>query len=258
MIYGKLPVVFLSVMATEKKGSTNSVIASYILEHMEDMKDLGIKELAARCHVGLGSVSRFCREIGLQDFVELKELLWSAEMNYQVCSGQETAYDRAKDYGDRVKSAIDMVTSTLSLQLVGELCRDFIRYEKAAVFGLLKAEGAAVNLQTDLLMLGRQVYTNMSYNQQIGYIRQAGRGDLIVIFSCTGSYFEYEREALFGGRDKGDWPKIWVVSGMRRDFPGYVAKVLYYRSLGDQASHPYQLQYIASIIAQEYAVLTGQ
>ena len=87
MIYGKLPVVFLSVMATEKKGSTNSVIASYILEHMEDMRDLGIKELAARCHVGLGSVSRFCREIGLQDFVELKELLWSAEMNYQVCSG---------------------------------------------------------------------------------------------------------------------------------------------------------------------------
>ena len=53
MIYGKLPVVFLSVMATEKKGATNSVIASYILEHMEDMRDLGIKELAARCHVGL-------------------------------------------------------------------------------------------------------------------------------------------------------------------------------------------------------------
>ena len=45
---------------------------------------------------------------------------------------------------------------------------------------------------------------------------------------------------------------------MQRDFPRYVAKVLYYQSLGDQASHPYQLQYIASVIAQEYAVLAGQ
>ena len=36
MIYGKLPVVFLSVIASEKNGSTNSVIASYLLEHMEE------------------------------------------------------------------------------------------------------------------------------------------------------------------------------------------------------------------------------
>ena len=38
MIYGKLPVVFLSTIASEKKGSTNSVIASYILDHLEEMK----------------------------------------------------------------------------------------------------------------------------------------------------------------------------------------------------------------------------
>ena len=46
MIYGKLPVVFLSVIASEKNGSTNSVIASYLLEHMEEVKNLGIKEMA--------------------------------------------------------------------------------------------------------------------------------------------------------------------------------------------------------------------
>ena len=46
MIYGKLPVVFLSVIASEKAGSTNSMIASYILEHMDEGKDLGIREMA--------------------------------------------------------------------------------------------------------------------------------------------------------------------------------------------------------------------
>ena len=37
MIYGKLPVVFLSVVASEKSGSTNSAIASYILEHIDEV-----------------------------------------------------------------------------------------------------------------------------------------------------------------------------------------------------------------------------
>ena len=86
MIYGKLPVVFLSVIASEKSGSTNSSIASYILEHMDEVKDTGIKELARRCHVGTGSVSRFCRDIGLRDFVELRELLQSTDENFQPYS----------------------------------------------------------------------------------------------------------------------------------------------------------------------------
>ena len=44
MIYGKLPVVFLSVIASEKAGSTNSMIASYILDHMDEVKNLGIRD----------------------------------------------------------------------------------------------------------------------------------------------------------------------------------------------------------------------
>lgn len=145
MIYGKLPVVFLSVIASEKSGSTNSIIADYILNHMDEVKNLGIKEIAERCHVGTGSVSRFCKDIGLQDFVELRELL-----------------------------------------------------------------------------------------------------------STTGAYFEYQKENLFRGRDKREWPRIWMISGRQKSFPEYAAKVLDFQSLQDQAGHPYQLLYVAGLIAQEY------
>ena len=46
MIYGKLPVVFLSTIASEKNGSINSVIASYILDHLDELQDMGIKDIA--------------------------------------------------------------------------------------------------------------------------------------------------------------------------------------------------------------------
>jgi len=253
MIYGKLPVVFLSVIASEKNGSTNSVIATYILNHMDEVKGLGIKEIAERCHVGTGSVSRFCKETGLQDFVELKELLNAADDNFEACSLEGSLSARMADYGKRVNRSIDMVTKTLSVKKLTGLCQDLRRYEKAAVFGLLKAGAAAVNLQGDLWMLGKHVYTNISYDQQIAYIRQAGKDSLILIFSYTGAYFEYEKGALFGGKDKREWPKIWMISGRQKSYPQYVAKVLDFQSPQDQASHPYQLLYVAGLIAREYA-----
>ena len=61
MIYDKLPVVFLSTIASEKKDATNSLIASYILEHLQTMQDIGIKDMAAQCNVSLSSISRFCK-----------------------------------------------------------------------------------------------------------------------------------------------------------------------------------------------------
>ena len=38
MLYGKLPIVFLSTLASEKKDSTNSQIATYLLNHLDDIK----------------------------------------------------------------------------------------------------------------------------------------------------------------------------------------------------------------------------
>lgn len=253
MIYSKLPVVFLSVIASEKNGTTNSIIATYILDHMDEARGLGIKEMADRCHVGVGSISRFCKEIGLRDFVELKELLNSTDDDFETYLPAGTLNARMEDYGKRVNHSIDMVTKTLSTRKLTDLCRDLRRYKKAAAFGLLKAGCAAVNLQGDLWMMGKHIYTNISYDQQIEYIRQAGKDSLILIFSYTGAYFEYEKGKIFSGRDKREWPRIWMISGRQKAYPEYVAKVLEFQSPQDQASHPYQLLYVAGLIAQGYA-----
>lgn len=253
MIYGKLPVVFLSTLASEKSGTTNHVIAEYLVNHTDEAKELGIREMAEKCHVGTGSVSRFCKDIGLQDFAELKEILKSSADSFDLCSPGKSAGARAADYGKRVKQSIDLVTKSLSAENLTDLCGDLKRYEKIALFGLLKAQSAAVHLQGDLWMMGKHAYTNVSYDQQMAYIRQAGNDSLILIFSYTGGYFESCKETLFSGRNKNQWPKIWMISGRQKSYSEYVARVLEFESLQDQAGHPYQLLYAAGLIAQEYA-----
>ena len=173
MIYDKLPIVFLSTIVSEKNGSTNCVIATYILEHLEDMQNMGIKDIAKKCNVAVSSISRFCKEVGLKDFVELKELLLSTNLYFEEQSKSLSLHERIEDYGNKIAESIQMVKNTIDRQQLIKLCDDINKYKRIGVFGLLKAGSVVINLQVDLLMLGKQVYTNISYTQQMQYILTA-------------------------------------------------------------------------------------
>ena len=177
MIYDKLPVVFLSALAAEKKDSTNKIIAEYILAHQDEIQDLSIKELASLCHVGTGSLSRFVRDIGLNDFAELKMLLSNTFYRFDQAEGN--VYDAQADH---ISSAVRIALQSLDHEKIQNLCRDIHDYENVYACGLLKAQNAAVDLQVDLRMLGKDVRTSVAYAEQIDHILQAGKKDLIIVF----------------------------------------------------------------------------
>ena len=253
MIYGKFPVVFLSTLASEKRGSVNSIIAAHILEHMEEVRRQGVRELARSCNVGTASISRFCKSIGLNDFAELKELLLSNRLYFERQSQKESFAERLQDYSGVLLESIRRPAASLDEQALLALCADLKKYQRIAVFGLMKAESAALSLQGDLLMMGKRVYTNIAYPQQYEYIREAGKEALVVVFSYTGAYFDYPESDWLAG--KTEWPRIWMISGRRREYPPFVSRALHFDSRQDQAGHPYQLLFVAGVIAQEYARL---
>ena len=155
MLYGKLPIVFLSTLASEKKDSTNSQIAKYLLNHLDDIKDIGIQEMAKECSVAMSSISKFCKEIGLNDFNELRELLISTKMNFEQYSSSSKAKNRLEEYSLKVKESITMVEKSIDMQQINALCKEIQKYQQVGIFGLLKAGAVAFNLQSDLLMLGK-------------------------------------------------------------------------------------------------------
>ena len=240
MLYGKLPIVFLSTLASEKKDSTNSQIATYLLNHLDDIKDIGIQEMAKECSVAMSSISRFCKEIGLNDFNELRELLISTKMNFEQYSSSFKAKDR-----------FTMVEKSIDMQQIDALCKEIKKYQQVGIFGLLKAGAVAFNLQSDLLMLGKQTYSHISYRQQLQYISSTNEDDLLIIFSYTGCYFDYPDIRTL--KNKLKKPQIWLISSKQESYPDFIDHVIIFDSKQDQNSHPYQLQFIASLIAQEYA-----
>lgn len=254
MLYSKLPILFLSTLASEKDGSTNSQIAEFILTHLNDMEAIGIRELSEQCHVAISSISRFCKEIGLQDYSELKTLLTLPDLHFERYSSSTSLEERIEDYGTKIKESVDQVIQSIQPKQIRQLCQDIQRYQKVALFGLMKAGSVALNLQSDLLMQGKVTYTKISYKQQMEYLKAASQDDLIIIFSYTGAYFDYEFRRL---PQSLKHPKLYLIYGGEEPQEEFI-ETIHFDSMQDQASHPYQLQCIASLIAQEYAYLNKE
>lgn len=248
MIYGKLPIVFLGVLASEKKGSINSVIASYILDNLEETKKIGIQQFALNCHVSVSSISRFCRDIGLENFFELKLLLTTSDLEKGPKISSSSFLDRVKNYNVQTISGIQKVTDSLDETSIKDIVQDLIKYKKVAVFGLMKAETSALILQSDLLMYGKIVYTNLSFKEQVDYIMSSDKEDLIILFSFTSSYFDY----IYYKKLKKINSKIWMITGSStRQYP-FICNYIKFKSDNTHFEHPSQLSYVATIIAQEY------
>ena len=251
MIYDKFSVVLLSALNAERPDSTNAYIAGYMLEHRAEVANLGIQALAERTHVGVGSISRFCKDIGLADFAALKALLQAdAALPDSAFAGLD-AVARATAWSAHVGQSIALAAESLDAGRLRQLCREIHGATRVSAYGLLKAESAAIDLQVDMLHLGRRVHTCISYAEQMRAIQAADADDLILLFSYTGAYFEYGDFRADPGR--ANRPRLWMICAAQAEKPRFVDEVLCFSSPRDRASHPFQLEAAESLLALTYA-----
>lgn len=256
MLFKKLPIVFLSTIIAEESSSANGHIAAFILEHLDMVKQMHIHALAEHCHVSKSSISRFCHYIGLEDFGELKEVLNTAQLDYHLYAQSDVPAQRANVYLRHIADSLALAEKTVDYRGIARLCKDIKAYRKVAAFGLLKAETAAITLQSDLLMMGKVIHTQVQFKRQLDYLKQATSDDLIILFSYTGVYFDYTHERL---QQQLQDPKVYfITSNQEMQCNGAINEIIRFDSKQNQASHPYQLQYIAGIIAQEYGYLVSR
>lgn len=257
MYWDKLKIVFLSELVSSDDGSTNCQIASYILSHIEEVKKCTISELSSKCHVANSSISRFCKEIGLNDFTELKDLINTTSFHFDLYSNNKDIKIRSLDFVTKVKESLDFACEDINFEVLNKLAKDIDSYKRIGIFGLLKAETVAMNLQSDLLVLGKNAITKVPFKQQLEYIKNANDKDLIIIFSFTGIYFEHTfQQRIPNHKTK---PKVYfITSDYNSRSNKYFDEVICFKSLQDYASHPFQLQLISSLIAQSYGYYLTQ
>lgn len=192
-----------------------------------------------------------------KDTAELRDLLRQTEKTFTLYGKSLSPRDQGQFFCGKVRESLGLVADTLDYEALDRLAGELHRAKRVATHGLLKAETAAISLQSDLVMLGKNAVTKVAFREQADYLAAAQRSELIVIFSYTGIYFDYglPRDILREG------PKVWLVTGspdIRERFAAKslpASRLLTFQSEQDFASHPYQLQMAASLIAQRYGAL---
>lgn len=257
MSYFKLPMVFLSEMVSGKADSTNEYIASWLIQNKSDLRNLSIRELASKMNTSASSISRFCRDIGLHDYNELKDLSERNDTQFKKYCSDLPPDEQKNDITSKVISCLELVRDSVDMDKVVRLANDILCYDRVAVFGVGKAEGVAMNLQIDLIAQGKYVVTKLPFAEQTDYLECTNESDLIIIFSFQGVYFEYgfPERILKSGKNK---PKIYfITSDSNAASSKLYDEVIWFQSDRKYTSHPYQMQLIADLISQQYADLLG-
>lgn len=248
----KLHILFLSVLSSMKEDETNCQIATYILEHLDEVRNMSIVELAKCCFVSNSSISRFCKEMGLHDFSELKELLQNSEREYKIIGTSTNRKENIKTYIHQVQNDLTYLEDSLDYEALDRIANDLMKYDKVAAFGLLNAEAVAMAMQSDMMLLGKMISTKISYQQQRNYLKNTTHEDLILIFSGKGLFLnsEFHQQVL----KKKDKPRIILITGNQEIKTDDSIDEIIYIPIQSSASIRTQLMMIECIIVQNYAM----
>ncbi len=255
-----LAIILLSLINSEVHETNNYKIAKYILENINDLESCSITELAKKCYVSNSSISRFCRDIGLKDYNDLKNQIAKYQVSHEIAiqkfnySGMNEAAPMLR-YVDAVIAHLELLKNNLDEQSIIELVHDIDRYESVAAFGYLQSETVALNLQFDLQTSRKVIFTCMPFANQVEYIKEANEKNLIIIFSSSGTYFQraFARTALF--KNKEHKPKIYMITSNPTITIPYIDHYIRYQGDSNYASHPYPLLVIADMICFQYSKL---
>ena len=251
-----LVIMLLSTINSEPKDSNNYKIAKYIIEHLRELEDCTLSQLAKNCYVSNSSISRFCRDIGFSDFNELRIQVARIPIAYQKAHNKfkfkEFDENFCRSYVTSVCDNLNHAFTSPTIQKdIEALVNDLCTYQKIAAFGYMQSENMALHLQYDLQTSGKTIYTSLKFTDQIEYIKHADENTLIIIFSDSGSYFEH----MFSRSVPLKHSKakiVMVTSNMEIELP-YVTSYIRYNSRHDYASHPYPIMVIADMLCIQYA-----
>lgn len=249
-----LKILLLGAINTEQEDSANYQIAKCLLEHIDELGNYNATQMAAMCHVSKAAVSRFCRHLGLEDFLDLQIMY----RYFAKSRDEKFRFERTEKEGNLIVDFISASIQTLQdmrdsidESIAMELVDDLSHYENIAAFGHMQSGNIALGLQHDLTDAGKYIYSSHRFGQQKKYILSAVEDTLIIIFSATGHFFEHAFQSEMPLK-REHRPKIYMITVSDVPQKEYIDRLVVLCGRNNYATSILALQQYASLIALLY------
>lgn len=195
-------IIFLD---TANENDTNYNIAWYMANNFKKVAKMGISELAKACFVSPATISRFCRALGYDNFAHLKQECGLFMKNLVRSNNLANISDKlilddpkaaTIDYTNRMAEQVNNISKYLDWREV-DACLALIHdMETVAFFGTQFSHSAALNFQTDLMMLDKFSIAYMDTDRQLECAKKLDKNSVAIIISVYGNYLGTGSKAL--------------------------------------------------------------
>lgn len=201
-----------------KLSPSDTLVARYVLDHPQQVKQLSSPELAKAVGVSQSTIVKFSQKLGYKGFSEMKMKLYQSDMTYQPVSqrgihGTITRKDSPEMVMDKLLASKTQSLERTVLLNEGEHlsnAADLLHLaNKVQIFGVGASSLVAKDLAYKLMKIGHAVSAEQDAHIQIANAASLSENDVLVAISYSGKTREVVKVAQLARSKKA---KVIVIS----------------------------------------------
>ena len=185
----------INLRNNSRRDSTDSAIAETLLEHIQEIDELSIENVAEMCSVSTSKFSKVVKQLGFNNYKEFRDLVKnekyrSGYYGYEdkLPMGRYIEKEGWEPYIDILRYDIDHFTDRTDLNMVRCLARALRDHDEVAAFGSVYSQTAAVDFMFRMAEVGKNIRTYTYDLEQEEYMKNMDENTLVIIFSNSGQY----------------------------------------------------------------------
>lgn len=244
---------------------TNYHIALFITKHLEEVGNMGIADLARACFVSPATISRFCRSLGYDNFIHLKDTCRStssstnktgnlALMNPNVVKANPRL--AGEEYIESIHESMMEINQYLDYRQVDEILHMIHQASQVAFFGTQFSQSAAMHFQTDLMMLGKFAISYLDIDRQLDCADQLDENSVAIVLTINGNYLNLASR-IMNNLEQNHVPTIVITQNPNVIQSPWIKGQLVIGNPAHRKLGKYNLLYTVELLARRYYALFG-
>lgn len=244
-----------AILNQEKKDSTYYRIAHYLAENAYHLKRISVQDISKNCFVSKSTVSRFCRDIGYEDYYELNHDMYQlveTRFNKFQRYNQDSFEERQANYYKDLTSGIEYAKKYIRQEDVEYLSSMLFAYQNIGILGSLHSHAVSEYFQHDLGLFSKVISAPLLPENQQDFIRQSGSDTLIIVVSCRGNYFS-QLISKIKLEEECNPRCILITDNPKMKNSNLYEKIIYIPCNENYAQQPRNIGYFLNQVVLEYA-----
>ena len=256
-------------LKTSNKNGINESIARFMLIRLFDIPQMRAADVAEECHTSAPSVIRFCRELGYDGFIELKDVIERycqnvrnqylvPHMPLKMLGSEEEYVHSIEEWAKLMQEFALCAALSIDREQLVRLAREILRYKHVYLFGAGLSAQIAEQLRIQLARSGKIVMAMNTPHQDIS-LTDDKQNTLAILFSQHGRFADNHsgNDRLYAYLKK-NCAKTWMITQepRQRKFP--VDETLYIMPSSSLAMEYQAMVYFEDMLAQSCREILAQ